>query len=45
MYKHLIISGTPGYKGGFGEKGFPGEETYGKYFFSFVFSKKSNILV
>jgi hypothetical protein len=33
----LIISGTPGDKGGFGEKGMPGEETYGIHFFPISF--------
>jgi hypothetical protein len=33
-----MISGTPGDKGGIGEKGLPGDETYGIYIF-FSFSK------
>ncbi len=35
LQTYLFISGMPGDKGGIGEKGFPGDETYGIFVVSF----------
>jgi len=42
-----MFLGVPGEKGGIGEKGLPGDETYGIYIFfvSFYFSRKLNIFL